>query len=375
MDAASYTLIAQLQLDDLNLRLADEPFALQLQAEEYSSFVQNFQVSSSFQEAAEKDREIIERVRMIDQGVEDDRRYAEALSRGEELPQPSEAQRAMENARPHQEQRVECVSCLDLLSPPFLRAPCNHVYCVGCLEDLVKAALNDESLHPLRCCRQSLEIPRVVFLLPRELQVRFLEKLREFGTNASERVYCPNPTCSKFLGSSASHPSRITCPLCWTSACTLCKQRAHRGDTCAQNTALEQVKELATERGWQTCPGCHAIVELNIGCYHMTCRCRTEFCYLCAVPWKNCTCPQWEEQRLLVTAETHVEREVGQNMRVAEPEVYQQRVEHEMVRLQDYHDRAPHSWHPRDMSGICEECGFSFRYLMVRDVDRSPFLR
>ena len=37
------------------------------------------------------------------------------------------------------------------------------------------------------------------------------------------------------------------------------------------------------------------MIELNHGCFHMTCRCKTQFCYRCGAQWKTCSCPQWEE--------------------------------------------------------------------------------
>jgi hypothetical protein len=39
-------------------------------------------------------------------------------------------------------------------------------------------------------------------------------------------------------------------------------------------------------------------VELSTGCFHMTCRCKAQFCYLCAARWKSCACVQWNERRL-----------------------------------------------------------------------------
>lgn len=50
------------------------------------------------------------------------------------------------------------------------------------------------------------------------------------------------------------------------------------------------------------------MVELTHGCYHMTCRCRGEFCYLCSTPWKNCTCPQWDETLLFAEARARTAR-------------------------------------------------------------------
>ena len=53
------------------------------------------------------------------------------------------------------------------------------------------------------------------------------------------------------------------------------------------------------------------MIELNIGCFHMTCRCRTEFCYLCRARWKTCPCRQWDEERLLAAAEQRVDAQLG----------------------------------------------------------------
>ena len=45
-----------------------------------------------------------------------------------------------------------------------------------------------------------------------------------------------------------------------------------------------------------------------MGCYHMTCRCRRQFCYLCARTWKTCHCSQWDEKRLYGRAEEIIHR-------------------------------------------------------------------
>jgi len=57
---------------------------------------------------------------------------------------------------------------------------------------------------------------------------------------------------------------------------------------------------------------CRFFVELEVGCYHMTCRCGHEFCYLCTSRWKTCSCPQWDEGRLLQQARRQVEVQVSQ---------------------------------------------------------------
>lgn len=51
---------------------------------------------------------------------------------------------------------------------------------------------------------------------------------------------------------------------------------------------------------------CSFFVMLAEGCYHMTCKCGQGFCYLCAKPWKTCSCVHWDER--------HLEREARQRV-------------------------------------------------------------
>jgi hypothetical protein len=255
--------------------------------------------------------------------------------------------------------RVDCVICGDRvrISTTF-QAPCNHYYCPQCIQDLVQACLGDESLFPLRCCQQSLPMHDVLQMLTDVLHVQFEAKSREYETLAHHRVYCSNPWCSKFLGSSETFPGMdMHCSRCFVSTCVLCKQSSHPRETCSENTALNELKALAEVEHWQTCPQCSSIIELNHGCYHMTCLCRMQFCYLCAVPWKRCSCPQWDEVRLLDTAAQRVEREVGVEVRAAEPVAFQRLVRQRASELRYRHDCDPHRWRHYQGAGTCEECG------------------
>jgi hypothetical protein len=181
---------------------------------------------------------------------------------------------------------------------------------------------HNEFLFPLRCCKQALPTRDVRPFLPLKIRALFLEKSAEFSTPSLSRIYCPNPMCSIFLGPSDVSTRNICCPRCTITVCLTCKQRAHHGENCAKSAMTLEVKALARSENWQTCPGCNAIIELDQGCHHMTCRCRTEFCYVCAARWKNCTCPQWEEACLLGTAERRVVNEMGVRAQAAAPDIF-----------------------------------------------------
>lgn len=199
------------------------------------------------------------------------------------------------NAGPSTKKRVNCVICGDSFRDyETLNTPCGHYHCGDCLIALVEAFTRDESLFPLRCCQDPIPIEDVLPNLSFELRTLFQQKHEEFSIFPTYRLYCSNSTCSTFLGSYEDFLilSRIECPSCPVYTCPHCKGLAHPGEGCEANASNKALQELAKIRKWQTCPSCHALVELSTGCNHITCRCRTQFCYLCAALWKFCGCAQ-----------------------------------------------------------------------------------
>ncbi|KAF5329483.1 hypothetical protein D9619_009199 [Psilocybe cf. subviscida] len=256
---------------------------------------------------------------------------------------------------------VECISCSEHFSPGVaLHVPCEHYYCRDCIATLVDLFTRDESLYPLRCCQKTITVTTVFPFISSKLRLAFEAKHAEFSVLSKDRVYCHQPTCSVFLGSSEGLScTGILCPACSVSTCPKCKQAAHVEEDCAVSAATIELRALALAQGWQTCPGCHTLIELNMGCYHMTCRCRTEFCYLCAARWKTCDCAQWDEDRLVVAARERVENEVGARAaRVMAPVVYEQRVQERARALRINHDCEQHNWTYRQGGGRCSECRY-----------------
>ncbi|KAK0479892.1 hypothetical protein EDD18DRAFT_1206739 [Armillaria luteobubalina] len=363
----------------------------------------DLQLAQSLNRALETDANWL----AVEQAAEDDRRYALALRDGAALPIQSTNQRLLENQAfmttlmeappdatiradvvgrapvpttgtstattplstrpPSPSTSSQCVICGDRLRVQrSFRAPCGDQYCHGCLRDLVQASINDESLYPVRCCGRPLVEGDFLPLLSFVLRSRFQIKSRELGTPAMSRVYCQNPICSAFLGSSEGRDGDMVCTACGTAVCPSCKQNAHRGENCVENAAIQDLHALARDKQWQTCPGCHSIIELNHGCYHMTCRCLTQFCYVCAVPWKNCSCPQWDEDRLYITAQRRVEEEMGPRATAAAPDIFQREVAARAEQLRSNHDCVRHSWRRRNGGATCEECNWYLRdFLLV----------
>ena len=216
---------------------------------------------------------------------------------------------------------VECAACTGRIrrGARSLRAPCDHVYDAACLTDLFETALTDESLFPPRCCRQEIPFEQARLLIPRALVARFETKSVELRT--LRRVYCSVPTCSRFLGAQTDQPETITCPSCNGTTCSGCSGPAHSATdlTCTQRVDGQAIAEIALEHGWQRCPGCRRMIELEVGCFHITCICRTHFCYRCTAIWKSCDCPQWEETRLLAAATDQVANREGPRFQADAP--------------------------------------------------------
>jgi hypothetical protein len=263
----------------------------------------------------------------------------------------------------------QCVICRDNTpSQDAIKVPCGHFYDRECAVDLFQAAMKDETLFPPKCCRQSIPLDSVMEHLPVDFWRRFVQREREYLT--SDRLYCPNKACSNFLGSATPLELRgsVTCDLCLTVACSACKDIDHAWyEPCQTDATARQVLELAKEEGWQRCPGCRHIIQLDTGCYHMRCTCKSEFCYLCAETWKRCTCPQWEEARLIATAEHRVHNELeGNRAAPINPVVRAARVRQEVARLREDHNCRHTSWGYRGGNGNCESCGhYLSRFLLV----------
>ncbi|KAJ5584347.1 uncharacterized protein N7459_004147 [Penicillium hispanicum] len=199
----------------------------------------------------------------------------------------------------------ECTLCTEL--HPFVdlfESPCSHSYCKTCIARLFEDSLIDDSLFPPRCCRIALPFSAVRKFLDLDVVRRFEEKSIE--RNDPFRTYCSNKLCSAYILPEHVQGYTGICRECKQETCTLCKQPSHT-DECDE--IQDELRELGKTQGWQECAKCGHLLELHTGCYHMTCRCGHQFCYLCGLPWKTCECAQWDERRLYETTQRTVGRE------------------------------------------------------------------
>ncbi|KAF2498710.1 hypothetical protein BU16DRAFT_438514, partial [Lophium mytilinum] len=196
---------------------------------------------------------------------------------------------------------TECVACLET-KPNFdmLHLNCQptpHAYCRDCILDLFESSLTDTSLFPPRCCRIPISLVDCEPFFTRDFVDRFIEKRIELNT--SNPTYCSSVACGQFIRPEFYSGNRdiATCPKCQHETCRVCKTHGHQG-LCPEDPTTQPFMDTAHRNMWMQCRSCKHMVELESGCYHMTCRCGAQFCYLCGSKWKTCSCPQFEERGL-----------------------------------------------------------------------------
>ncbi|PWY83654.1 hypothetical protein BO94DRAFT_586714 [Aspergillus sclerotioniger CBS 115572] len=261
--------------------------------------------------------------------------------------------------------KLQCCVCYDCYHPHQThRLSCKHIYCRYCLKDLFLKAAKDQSLFPPRCCRQLIPLDAVQTAMSEAELAEFKRSEVEFST--IDRTYCSNRACGRFIPPCDIAVDRAQCSYCGSATCSACKNTFHTDD-CVEDTALQATLALATSENWQRCFSCRAIVSLAVGCYHITCKCQAEFCYLCGLVWKTCECERWAEEDLLARAEEVVDRELEELL--AAP-VRRVRVERIRDELRQNHDcDHPGRFHRINGEGgrrfTCEICeGHHWDYIL-----------
>jgi hypothetical protein len=147
------------------------------------------------------------------------------------------------------------------------------IYCIKCLEGMVRAQLEDTGFRLPQYCGRVFEWEEEVQeAINPELAAAFDRKKTEF--ESTRPAYCADKTCP---GSGAlmrpEHHSAVdataTCPVCGKAVCTQCKQASHPGRECVADAAEEETLGLALEEGWQRCGRCGDLFERYEGCSHM----------------------------------------------------------------------------------------------------------
>ena len=176
---------------------------------------------------------------------------------------------------------VECISCFDEIpKEDAVSLACQHPYCSPCFSKLVSTATQNENLFPPKCCLQEVPRQTIQAFLPSSEYDQFMLKAQEYTIPAADRWFCPSVQCGKWFDKSTRPLERdiVSCPFCKVKICQSCRGLSHiRGKGCPQDQGLDATIETAELNGWRRCYNCHAMVERDKGCQHITCRCTAEF--------------------------------------------------------------------------------------------------
>lgn len=187
---------------------------------------------------------------------------------------------------------TQCNACLcDVEDDSVVGLSCHHAYDIECMKQFFRAALADDLVFPPRCCGSKINLDDVRDQLPDDLVQQFEQKVEE--RDELLRVRCPSVSCARILGLQTELPPSVACSACHTVVCTTCRAAHDPGMTCAQHEDALPIIDLARQQLWQRCNACRRFVERTEGCWHMSCLCGAQFCYVCAARWKTCSCPQF----------------------------------------------------------------------------------
>ncbi|KAI5067303.1 hypothetical protein GOP47_0017831 [Adiantum capillus-veneris] len=204
---------------------------------------------------------------------------------------------------------------------------CSHEFCSKCIVQHAEVKVQSGQV-PVGCpqvnCTTLLSLDQCQSLLSLRWYDLLRRRLSEASIPEAERVYCPYSHCSALMdrrnlnvkvATSAASPStaRKMCVECSRFFCVECRVPWHALMTCDYYQSLPpefqdkqdvELHRLAENQKWQRCQKCRRMIELSEGCYHMTCRCGYEFCYLCGKEYKHkaatCGCQLWDEGYILV---------------------------------------------------------------------------
>ncbi|KAK6506788.1 hypothetical protein TWF481_005248 [Arthrobotrys musiformis] len=171
---------------------------------------------------------------------------------------------------------------------------CNHRYCVECLRNHILHSLSQPGSELPRCCGEALPLTFAGEILMENELNQLMD--RRDAQESSKQISCVG--CKKDLLQGSIKDNSAYCIDCAKFTCIHCGKDLHDG-ICPEDKDMAMLLETAKKEGWSKCGKCNHLVELTMGCFHMTCRCGHQFCYLCGVEWKNCGCPSSSEQSVL----------------------------------------------------------------------------
>ncbi|KAF7011539.1 hypothetical protein CFC21_025832 [Triticum aestivum] len=194
-----------------------------------------------------------------------------------------------------------CMICLNESNGSnFIQLPCQHLFCVKCMETLCRLHVKEGSVFRLVCPDTKCNASIPPYLLKNILREEEFERwdrlvLEKALGSMSDVAYCPR--CS--IACLADEDKNAQCPKCSFTFCSVCKDPRHPGKQCLtpeqklqrrQASGKLAVREMVQEMlmiktlysDARACPHCRMAISKTEGCNLMYCVNRGKsFCYRC----------------------------------------------------------------------------------------------
>ncbi|KAI5010820.1 E3 ubiquitin-protein ligase RNF14-like [Hordeum vulgare subsp. vulgare] len=194
-----------------------------------------------------------------------------------------------------------CMICLNQTKGSnFIKLPCQHLYCVKCMETLCRLHVKEGTLFQLVCPDTKCNASLPHYLLKRLLSKEEFERwdrlaLEKALDSMADVVYCPKCV----VGCVEDEDNNAECPKCSFTFCGFCKELWHPGKQCltpeqklqrrkgsGRMTERQVAQELANIRELykdvRVCPKCRIAIAKSEGCNKMVCgNCGQFFCFRC----------------------------------------------------------------------------------------------
>ncbi|KAL6652119.1 hypothetical protein ACP70R_011044 [Stipagrostis hirtigluma subsp. patula] len=194
-----------------------------------------------------------------------------------------------------------CMICLNQSKGSnFTRLPCQHLFCVKCMETLCRMHVQEGSVFQLVCPDTKCNASIPPYVLKKLLSKEEFERwdrlvLQKTLDSMSDVVYCPRCV----IGCLEDENNNAQCPECSFIFCSFCKGPCHPGKQCLtpqQKILLRQAPGRMTEReiaqemlnikelykDVRLCPKCRMAIAKTEGCNKMVCgSCGQYFCFRC----------------------------------------------------------------------------------------------
>jgi ribosomal protein L44E len=221
------------------------------------------------------------------------------------IPAPTEPLKVPAHVVPqvqeHQEEVHECPICND--DENLYQLSCGHEVCRDCLHNILVEAVRGHDSRTMRCpamgCRQQFSQTDIDQMTDDRALVSAVSDLQfqELVAQDTHMRHCPTANCP-YTYWYEGEPEEVLCPQCNRTYCSNCRFNHSEDITCdqaererklaADPEEAEKMTEQLLLKTTKPCPACHAPVEKNGGCNHMTCsNCHYEFCWLCLKRWQG----------------------------------------------------------------------------------------